>query len=101
MSDLISRQDAICAIENTDCELTAKDWDELTGALMTLPSADRPTGRWLRPNETESGYYECSECGALAEIDSVTGEYHLSNFCGECGAKMEDKEVDFFGGVKW
>ena len=64
-------------------------------------SADRPTGRWLRPNETESGYYECSECGAFAEIDSVTGEYHLSNFCGECGAKLEDNEVDFLGGVRW
>ena len=37
--DTISRQGAINAIENTDCELTTKDWDELTGALKSLPSA--------------------------------------------------------------
>lgn len=106
---LIRRSDAIDALCNAMCELDVEHYpkcdqaqycDEVS-ALLSLPSADRPTGRWLRPNETESGYYECSECGALAEIDSVTGEYHLSNFCGECGAKMEDKEVDFLGGVKW
>lgn len=38
--DLISRESAICAIENTDCELTAGDWDELTDAINELPSAD-------------------------------------------------------------
>ena len=38
--DIISRANAICAIENTDCELTAKEWDELTGAIMALPSAE-------------------------------------------------------------
>ena len=44
MDDLIKRADAICAIENTDCEFTAKDWDELTSAIMALPSADAVHG---------------------------------------------------------
>lgn len=39
MEDLISRQDVINAIENTDCELSADAWDELTDAIMRVPSA--------------------------------------------------------------
>ena len=38
--DSISRQDAINSIENTDVELSAKDWDELTNAIKLLPSAE-------------------------------------------------------------
>lgn len=39
MSDLISRQAAINAIENTECELTPAAWDEITDAINELPSA--------------------------------------------------------------
>ena len=48
-TDLISRQDAINAVENTDCELTTKDWEELTGALKSLPSAEQVTGKLKNP----------------------------------------------------
>ena len=57
--------------------------------IDTLPSApvtERARGEWIF-NE-EYGYYECSECRGLAEIDSVTGDYRLSNYCGDCGADM-------------
>lgn len=37
--DTISRQDAINAIENTECELLPEEWDELTDAIMGVPSA--------------------------------------------------------------
>jgi hypothetical protein len=37
--DIISRQGAINAIENTDCELLPCEWDELTNAIMQWPSA--------------------------------------------------------------
>ena len=36
--DCISRQAAINAIENTDCELIQSAWDEITDAIMRLPS---------------------------------------------------------------
>ena len=39
-ADLISRESAICAIENTNCELTTGDWDELTDAINKIPSFD-------------------------------------------------------------
>jgi len=38
--DFISRQAAINAIENTECELLAEEWDELTDAIKHVPSAE-------------------------------------------------------------
>lgn len=40
VGDMISRQSAINAIENTDCELPPYAWDELTDAIMRTPSAN-------------------------------------------------------------
>ena len=39
MDDLISRQSAINAIENTECEMLPEEWDELTDAIMGVPPA--------------------------------------------------------------
>lgn len=39
--DLINRQAAINAIENTECELLAEEWDELTNAIKQVPSAQQ------------------------------------------------------------
>ena len=52
MNDLISRQDAINAIENTDCELTSENWDELTDAIKNVPSAEQEEFEWC---------YDCKE----------------------------------------
>lgn len=41
MKDLIYRQSAINAIENTECELLACEWDELTDAIKQVPSAQQ------------------------------------------------------------
>ena len=43
MNDLIYRQHAINAIENTECELLAEEWDELTDAIKQVPSAQQWT----------------------------------------------------------
>ena len=40
MSDLIRRQSAINAIENTDVPMSAKEWDELTDAIVSIPAVD-------------------------------------------------------------
>ena len=39
MDDLISRQAAINAIENTDAKMSMTEWDEITDAVMSVPSA--------------------------------------------------------------
>lgn len=51
--DTISRQAAINAIENTDCELSTDAWNELTDAIMSLP----PTHAWNKfsPDDVSSG----------------------------------------------
>ena len=97
--DLISRQDAINAIENTDCELTTKDWDELTGALKSLPSApdSRQRGEWVCLEREENVYdlhgvptwgvnYMCDKCGFITTaIQDHFGQYR---WCPSCGADM-------------
>lgn len=64
-ADLISRQDAINAIENTDCELSADAWDELTNAIMQLPSAQRWIPCSERLPDINSDVLATLECGDL------------------------------------
>ena len=96
MDDLISRQAAIDALENTDCELSADAWDELTDAIMQVPSAqpERKNGRWLRQtyringsDDEMLGFYVCSECGMANWIKT-------DNFCHNCGADMRKETED-------
>lgn len=88
-SDLISRADAIEAVENLQTEQWIdSDIDYNNGLqsaiaeIKALPSADRPTGEWIKHNDscTIIFYYTCSECG---EVESGTPPY-----CRNCGAKM-------------
>lgn len=55
MKDLIYRQGAINAIENTECELLACEWDELTDAIKQVPSAQQwtPVSEGLPEKEVE------------------------------------------------
>ena len=97
--DLISRQDAINAIENTDCELTTKDWDELTGALKSLPSApdSRQRGEWARLEREENVYdlhgvptwgvnYMCDKCGFITT--AIQDHFEQYKFCPHCGKRL-------------
>lgn len=40
-------------------------------------------GKWIEDHE----FFKCSECGCLTD-------YRLSNFCPDCGAKMDGKVSD-------
>lgn len=86
MTDLVCRQAVINALENTDCELTESDWNELTDAVMRVPSIQpkRETGRWIHHTDWErdgEAPYECDQCGRCFD--------YKMRFCGFCGAKME------------
>ena len=92
MSDLISRQAAINAIENTDCELLPKDWDELTDAIVTLPSANRPTGKWIMKHDGiifKRTWGVCSCCGNTLDFAGLNAGRGDANYCPNCGAKMK------------
>ena len=105
MSDLISRKDAIEAL----------DQDVMGGLnyrriLRLLPSADRPTGHWI---ENAQEYYEtinekgggvdentpyftddiaCSEC--LAKFSVIDNETERFDFCPNCGCAMKGGEEE-------
>ena len=92
MSDLISRQDAIDAIERKAYRHT--HLDQIISIIDSLPSAEPKTGYWyIREYE----YFTCSECGedywnscdSTAEAEELleTGDY--PNFCPNCGAQMK------------
>ena len=93
MSDLISRQAAIDEANAwlLDC-FKAQKQDRSCGLirrLEDLPSADRK-GHWIKHGEPPWYVIECSECGAKWQM---SGSWDANNFCGNCGAKM-DEEVD-------
>lgn len=46
-------------------------------------------GKWL---EKRYGYNYCSVCGGLAGFYENEGENFLSNYCPNCGARMEGAE---------
>lgn len=90
MNDLIYRQHAINALENTDCELSNDAWNELTNAIRHVPSAEPKKGRWVDIVEMDSGGYPfkvgvcCSVCG----FETLSEDF----YCSHCGAKMEMTE---------
>ena len=75
MSDLISREQALNAVE----------WDtEAYTAINMLPSIDAVKhGRWI---EEPNCMYRCSNCGN--HYPSIRG-YMYYDYCPSCGARMD------------
>lgn len=90
-TDLISRADAIKAIESRQTEQWIDaDVDYNNGLesavaeIKALPSADRPSGEWIMQNEElKISDYRCSVCGHYQD--------DTTDFCPNCGAKMGGK----------
>ena len=89
MSDLISRQAAVEAVQDVDTRETVSVSEEVK-AINALPSAEK-TGKWIlaknqSKEDTENGNYRyvCSECD-YSDIHAKTQEVP---YCWHCGAKM-------------
>lgn len=74
-TDLISRADAIEAVEDGMC--TFYDCDVLD-RINAVPSADRPSGEW-------TDMCACSICGFQPWYER---DIHTLSYCPNCGAKM-------------
>ena len=92
MNDLISRQAAIDALVKHsyliryDFGFTSiENGMTITGikqALSELPSAER-RGRWIDG--------KCNRCGTHAPYWAMASTYYLSEYCPNCGAKMDEE----------
>ena len=87
MSDLISRQAAIDALDKRFDSIPMEQTTEilqLRKDLRKLPSAQR-TGRWI---DKIYGCKECSECGY------IWLDFGCPNYCPKCGARMDGEGDD-------
>ena len=108
MSDLISRQAAIDALDG-EIEITGRTNAEavkgyvrlVKDRLERLPSAQpqRKTGRWIIKDNPGTGWYRvtCSECGEdVTSTAPCIGFYPNAkvtwDYCPNCGAKMVEYE---------
>lgn len=95
MSDLISREEAIEAIQNAYCKpckergddhnevrCRACDYDNAIIQIDALPSAEAVHGEW---KIDEYGIYHCPICHAINNTV-------YKSYCPNCGAKMEGRE---------
>ena len=82
--DTISRQAAINAIENTECELLPEEWDELTDAIMSVPSAQPETAKRIvgKSRDGMTLWYQCDMCNEPVDAQD--------NFCRGCGRRLAD-----------
>jgi hypothetical protein len=89
--DCISRQ----AVEDAMYDATRAmdlNYGQIMDYIDNLPSVTpiRPKGHWIKTELPSRDAHECSECGNLAIFDECRNEEMLTDFCPNCGAKMEE-----------
>ena len=94
MDDLISRQAAIDAIKGLLDSMLVTDtigFYEIENVLFEVPSAqqERKTGHWIKTARWGRVYY-CDQCRNYLDFDGVNAGRGSTNFCPNCGAKMEE-----------
>ena len=112
MSDLISRQAAIEAIEEYSDRLQMVNLKENPGVpykvhalnwcintIRELPTIEHKKGKWIKMSDADGVYWCCSECGEeLPRVNKFDPRFDLfprlksidkTNFCPNCGAGNE------------
>lgn len=99
MDDLISRQAAIDEFRKSLCALEIESGREygisfngVERILKSLPSAERK-GKWITYYHGGTDLsYSCNQCGAQAPFIWMSDIQKKSNYCYNCGARMERGE---------
>ena len=86
VKDCISRQAAIDAV--VSAMIDGADAELVEGVMELLPSAQPKcrTGKWL---QVTNSFAYCNQCGEPAPYWAMSSNYHLSNYCPSCGARMD------------
>ena len=99
-TDAITKQQAIDAlrklreedIEDYGCEIpegfNQDHLDRATFAIKQLPPIQPKKGKWIKTARWGRVYY-CNQCRNYLDFDGVNAGRGSTNFCPNCGAKME------------
>lgn len=88
MASYIEAGALLMELNDTDIFDTYNDYSMVFDTIDNFPIADvEPVrhGHWIE--DKYGPVFECSECGYATD-------YLLTNYCPECGAKMDGKEND-------
>ena len=61
-------------------------YDDVFFGIEQLPSVTQKSGKWLNDKDDMP---TCSKCGYIPPYSAVIDDYEYSNYCPNCGAKME------------
>ena len=84
--DCISRKAATDRFDLVQSDDKCMGYDDIMAFLSSLPSVDpeRKRGKWVDG--------KCNKCGANAPFWAMATTYYCSDYCPNCGAKMEVNE---------
>lgn len=85
MDDLISRERVIATIDSFNVFESRYDQIKLELMIRELPSAQPKRGKWIR----DGHHIRCDQCGMYMCDTDREGDRIPTEFCPNCGAKME------------
>lgn len=93
MDDVISRQQAIDALDRLrestySADYGIVDCDDAINTIAALPPTEPKRGKWIKTARWGRVYY-CDQCRNYLDFDGVNAGRGSTNFCPNCGAKME------------
>ena len=59
--------------------------------LRELPSVTQKSGKWIND---KNDLPICSRCGYIPPYNHAIDDYEYSNYCPNCGAKMESEDKE-------
>lgn len=73
-----------------------KLWEFIKALPPVAPTHKK--GKWMKHEDSNSVYYDCSLCGCLAPCTETANSFiwKLSNYCPDCGAEMEREKEPMY-----
>lgn len=91
MTEEITREEAIKTIEELIIPCAPNSKYGIVGRMAISALQDRPIGHWI---ETEYHHWRCSVCREKGMSDWDNIHDVRTNFCPNCGAKMESEDKE-------